>query len=155
MPKKFQFENVPNRLSEKQKIGFLSLFATKKKIKLAFSKTCRSCLLTFPDSQWRNLVYTELNQHLNKQTLPKCSDQLYNQFSTLSLETMSVYFKKEQEDLFVSVCVFYLYVYAWELIESTYIKEHRRVPFLLRALHGCNIQVEMEVQPLIFTQNHQ
>ena len=31
MPKKFQFENVPNRLSEKQKIGFLSLFATKKK----------------------------------------------------------------------------------------------------------------------------
>ena len=136
-------------------IGFLSLFAIKKKNQTCIFKTCRSCLLTFPDSQWRNLVYTELNQHLNKQqTLPKCSDQLCNQFSTLSLETMSVYFKKEQKDLFILVFVFYLYVYAWELIESTYIKEHRSVPFLIRVLHSLNIQVEMEVQLLIFTQSH-
>ena len=51
---------------------------------------------------------------------------------------MSIYFKKEQEALFVLVCVVYLYLHAWKLIESTYIKEHRSATFVMRALQSHN-----------------
>lgn len=122
---------------------FLSLPVIKKNSNLHFLKLAannRCCLLTLPETHNEEIWYIQNSINIwikNKLSLNALTTFIIS-FQPWARETMSIYFKKEQEALFILVCVVYLYLHAWKLIESTYIKEHRSATFVIRALQSHN-----------------
>lgn len=139
--KKFQSENVPNRSPEKQikRVSFSFLIIKKSNLhflKLAANNRCCCSLCQTLTMEKFSTYRTKINIWIKNKTLPKCSDQLYNQYSTLNQETMTIsYIKKRQGDLFASVCVLRVFACVG-IMESTHIKEHRIATFVIKALHS-------------------